>query len=80
MKQISEAAKKDQILHYFKTQWPVLLAVTISGLIYNLGLLAGPWFEGRMTGCLVESRIPGYAGAGDRVCDVYCHRADLPLY
>ena len=49
MKQISEAAKKDQILHYFKTQWPVLLAVTISGLIYNLGLLAGPWFEGRRT-------------------------------
>ena len=40
MKQISEAAKKDQILHYFKTQWPVRLAVTISGLIYNLGLLA----------------------------------------
>ena len=48
MKQIYEAAKKDQILYYFKTQWPVLLAVTFSGLIYNLGLLAGPWFEGRM--------------------------------
>ncbi len=28
--------------------------MTISGLIYNLGLLAGPWFEGKMTGCLVE--------------------------
>lgn len=54
MKQIFEAAKKDQILYYFKTQWPVLLAVTVSGLIYNLGLLAGPWFEGRMTGCLVD--------------------------
>lgn len=27
MKQIYEAAKKDQILYYFKTQWPVLLAV-----------------------------------------------------
>ena len=61
MKQISEAAKKDQILHYFKTQWPVLLAVTISGLIYNLGLLAGPWFEGRMTGCLVDI-LGGKAG------------------
>ena len=48
------AAKKDQVLYYFKAQWPVLLAVTISGLIYNLGLLAGPWFEGRMTGCLVD--------------------------
>ena len=52
MKQISEAVKKDQILYYFKTQWPVLLAVTFSGLIYNLGLLAGPWFEGRMAGRL----------------------------
>ena len=48
------AAKKDQVLYYFKAQWPVLLAVTVSGLIYNLGLLAGPWFEGRMTGCLVD--------------------------
>lgn len=58
------AAKKDQILHYFKTQWPVLLAVTISGLIYNLGLLVGPWFEGRMTGCLVDI-LGGKAGYRD---------------
>lgn len=64
MKQIYEAAKKDQILYYFKTQWPVLLAVTISGLIYNLGLLAGPWFEGRMTGCLVDI-LGGKAGYRD---------------
>ncbi len=64
MKQIYEAVKKDQILYYFKTQWPVLLAVTISGLIYNLGLLAGPWFEGRMTGCLVDI-LGGKAGYRD---------------
>ena len=64
MKQIYEAAKKDQILYYFKTQWPVLLAVTFSGLIYNLGLLAGPWFEGRMTGCLVDI-LGGKAGYRD---------------
>lgn len=64
MKQISEAVKKDQILYYFKTQWPVLLAVTFSGLIYNLGLLAGPWFEGRMTGCLVDI-LGGKAGYRD---------------
>lgn len=64
MKQISEAVKKDQILYYFKTQWTVLLAVTISGLIYNLGLLAGPWFEGRMTGCLVDI-LGGKAGYRD---------------
>lgn len=44
----------DRVLSYFREQWKVLLAVTISGLIYNIGLLAGPWFEGKMTGCLVE--------------------------
>ena len=38
----------------FQIEWRVLLAVTISGLIYNLGLLAGPWFEGKMTRCLVD--------------------------
>ena len=64
MKQIYEAAKKDQILYYFKIQWPVLLAVTFSGLIYNLGLLAGPWFEGQMTGCLVDI-LGGNAGYRD---------------
>ena len=44
----------DQILSYFKMEWKVLLLVTVSGLIYNLGLLAGPWFEGKMTGTLVD--------------------------
>lgn len=46
--------RPDSILSYFRTEWKVLLAVTVSGLIYNLGLLAGPWFEGKMTGCLVD--------------------------
>ena len=44
----------DRVLSYFQMEWKVLLIVTISGLIYNLGLLAGPWFEGEMTGCLVN--------------------------
>lgn len=49
-----ETFRADRVLSYFKIEWKVLLAVTISGLIYNLGLLAGPWFEGQMTGCLVD--------------------------
>lgn len=44
----------DRIMSYFKAEWGILLAVTISGLIYNFGLLAGPWFEGKMAGCLVD--------------------------
>ena len=37
----------DRVRSYFRIEWKVLLVVTISGLIYNLGLLAGPWFEGQ---------------------------------
>ena len=61
----------------FQIEWRVLLAVTISGLIYNLGLLAGPWFEGKMTGCLVDI-LKGTKQSGvmlylvtDYVADVY---------
>ena len=54
----------DRILSYFKRQWPILLAVTVSGLIYNIGLLAGPWYEGQMTGCLVNI-LGGNAGYSD---------------
>ena len=46
--------KPDRVLSYFTTEWPVLLIVAISGLIYNVGLLAGPYFEGQMTGCLID--------------------------
>lgn len=45
---------RQRISSYFLEEWKVLLAVTVFGLIYNLGLLAGPWFEGKMTGCLLD--------------------------
>lgn len=43
----------NRVLSYFKAEWKALLIVTVSGLIYNIGLLTGPWFEGTMTGYLV---------------------------
>ena len=46
--------RSDRVLSYFQAEWKVLLAVTVSGLIYNLGLLAGPWFEGKMAACLID--------------------------
>ena len=44
----------NRVLSYFKAEWRALLIVTVSGLIYNIGLLTGPWFEGTMTEYLVE--------------------------
>lgn len=47
-------SQPDRILSYFQEEWHILAAVTIFGLIYNLRLLCGPWFEGKMAGCLVD--------------------------
>ena len=44
----------NRVLSYFKAEWRALLIVTVSGLIYNIGLLAGPWFEGRLAQCLAD--------------------------
>ena len=49
---------------YFRAEWAALGIVTVSGLIYNLGLLAGPWFEGRMAGRLIDC-LNGQAGFMD---------------
>ena len=53
-KKQKKSFRPDHILDYFREEWKTLAAVTISGLIYNLGLMAGPWFEGQMAGCLVD--------------------------
>ena len=62
----------DRVSYYFKSQWNILLIITISGLIYNLGLLAGPWFEGRMTGCLVNI-LGGKSTFTDMLILVICY-------
>ena len=46
--------KPDRISDYFRAEWKALLLVTVSGLIYNIGLLATPWFEGKLAGRLVD--------------------------
>ena len=46
--------QSDRILSYFVLERKNLFIITISGFVYNIGLLAGPWFEGTMTGCLVN--------------------------
>ena len=66
----------DRILSYFKAEWQVLLAVTISGLIYNVGLRAGPWFEGKLTGCLVWR----YADSCVKLCGSDRDRAEFEIY
>ena len=46
--------RPDRVLSYFRVEWLPLAFVTLSGLVYNIGLLATPWFEGRLAQCLAD--------------------------
>lgn len=48
------AFRPDSMSAYFRQEWLPLTFITLSGLLYNVGLLAGPWFEGRMAQCLAD--------------------------
>ena len=45
--------RPDRVLSYFSMQKGIIVTITISGLIYNIGLMAGPWFEGQLIQCLL---------------------------
>lgn len=54
MEKKKNAFRYDRIFSYFRAEWLALTFVTVSGLLYNVGLLATPWFEGRLTQCLAD--------------------------
>lgn len=45
---IREVGRPDRILSYFGQEKAVLLVVTVTGTLYNLGMGAGPYFEGQL--------------------------------
>ena len=44
----------EKISSYFLVEKHSLLVITLSGLLYNIGLLAGPFFEGKLAQCLLD--------------------------
>lgn len=54
MKQADIIRYPNRVFSYFRAEWAALLAITLSGIFYNIGLLAGPWFEGRLAQCLLD--------------------------
>ena len=50
----NKSFRADAIGSYVRLEWLPLLFVTLSGLVYNVGLLAGPWYEGRLAQCLAD--------------------------
>lgn len=62
----------DRALSYFRPEKKVLLLIAIGGMGFNGGMIAGPYFEGRLAQCLYEC-IQGQADSGDmlRLAGVY---------
>ena len=44
----------DQIGYYFRKEKWLLLVVAVTGILYNAGMVAGPWFEGQMVQYLCD--------------------------
>ena len=62
----------DRVMSYFKPEKKVLLLITIGGIGFNGGMIAGPYFEGRLAQCLYDC-IQGQANGADmlRLAGVY---------
>ena len=61
---IRKIEQPDRALSYFKPEKKVLLLIAIGGIGFNGGMIAGPYFEGRLAQCLYEC-IQGQAGSRD---------------
>ncbi len=51
-----KAGKEDtgRIGYYFRKEKALLLVVTVTGILYNVGMVAGPWFEGQLVQYLCD--------------------------
>ena len=54
MKNVQKVKAPDHILSYFRLETVPLMIVTVSGILYNAGMVAGPYFEGQMAQCLYD--------------------------
>lgn len=53
-RKIREVERPDQVRSYFRLEAPVLAVVTVTGILYNIGMGAGPYFEGQLAQCLYD--------------------------
>ena len=54
MKKTDHTFRPDRIGSYFRLEWLPMSFITLSGVVYNVGLLVGPWFEGKLAQNLAD--------------------------
>ena len=50
----AEQQDTSRIGYYFRKEKGILLVVTATGILYNIGMVAGPWFEGQLVQYLCD--------------------------
>lgn len=77
------AFRSDRVMSYFRAEWLPLTFVTVSGLLYNIGLIASPWFEGQLAECLTDilnkKQQPKNGSAGSRLFCRYTGGTDRKI-
>lgn len=63
-KQQKEIVEPARMSSYFKMEFGTLAVITVSGILYNAGMTAGPWFEGKLAQYLCDI-LGGTRKAGD---------------
>lgn len=63
---IRKIRQPDRIRSYFRPEKPILALIVVSGLLFNIGMTAGPYFEGRLAQCLYDC-IQGRATSSDMI-------------
>ena len=53
-RQIEKVPRPDRVWSYFRLEWRPLALVTVSGILYNVGMVTGPYFEGQLAQCLFD--------------------------
>ena len=46
--------QKRKLMHYVQMEWKLLVLITVTGLVYNIGLAFFPYFEGQLAQCLSD--------------------------
>ena len=49
-----EQQKRVRIVSFLRRETGLLAFLTVTGLVYNVGMTAGPYFEGQLAGCLAD--------------------------
>lgn len=52
--EVRKVSRPDRIGSYFKMEKRTLAVVAVSGIIYDTGMIAGPWFEGKLAQYLCD--------------------------